>query len=234
MSASFDPLWERLLAGGVRPRRARRYVAELRDHLNDLVAEERQATSNPRDAEMRALSRLGSFEMLADAMIERREFRAWGRRAPIATYLVAPAVVLAATTALAVAGVVLTVQSVRGSAGAANGLPAWLQVLAHSVAFATHAILPTVLAWALGAMAIRQRSPILWPLCGIVALVVLGGLIQVDLTLPSPTTRGEVALAGPSGSLSAQLIAFGGQLALALAPYVGLLLWRGAREREAV
>jgi hypothetical protein len=232
VSVSFDPLWQRLLAGGVQRSPARRYLTELRDHLNDLIAEERRAVSDPREAESRALSRLGSFEMLADAMIERREFQAWGRKAPIATYLVAPTVLLAATTAIAVAGVVLTVQGVRSGAGASSELPAWLRLLATSVVFVSHAVLPTLLAWALGVMAIRQRSPMIWPLCGIVALVVLGAFFQVDLTLPSPRTHGEVSISGPSGSVTALLIAFGGRLALALAPYWGFVLWRTARDRQ--
>ena len=68
----------------MRRRPARRYLAELRDHLDDLIAEERRAMSDPREAETRALSRLGSIEMLADAMIERREFQpgAARRRSP--------------------------------------------------------------------------------------------------------------------------------------------------------
>ena len=98
MQASFDPLRRRLLEGGVRQRPARRYLAELKDHLDDLIAEERRAMSDPREAETRALSRLGSFDMLAEAMIERREFQTWGRKAPVAAYLIAPAVTLAAVT----------------------------------------------------------------------------------------------------------------------------------------
>ena len=113
MQASFDPLFRRLLEGGVRRRPARRYLAELKDHLDDLIADERRAMSDPREAETRALSRLGSFDMLADAMIERREFQAWGHRRPVAAYLITPALALAGVSLLSVLGVETTVKHVH-------------------------------------------------------------------------------------------------------------------------
>ena len=39
MQTSFEPLMEALLRGGVARRPARRYLAELQDHLDDLIAE---------------------------------------------------------------------------------------------------------------------------------------------------------------------------------------------------
>jgi hypothetical protein len=232
VSASFERLWKRLLAGGVAEGPARRYLAELKDHLDDLIAEERRAVSDPREAESRALSRLGSFEMLAEAMIERGEFQAWSRKAPFATYLLAPSAALAAVTALSVVGVVMTVKAVGDGAGAANPLPPWIHSLASSVVFFSHAMLPVLLAWALGVLAIRQRSLLLWPICGIVALIVLGDSVRVGLALPSPTSHGEVLISGHAWNSPGELIAFGGQLTLALVPYASLLLWRAARDRQ--
>ena len=170
--------------------------------------------------------------MLAEAMIERREFQAWTRKAPFAAYLIAPPAALAAATALSVAGVVMTVQAVRGGAGAASPLPVWLEQLANCVVFFSHSVLPILLAWALGAVAIRQRSLLVWPICGIVALVVLGTSVHVDLALPSPTTHGEVSIRGQVWNSPAELVAFGGRLTLALMPYATLLLWRAARDRR--
>jgi hypothetical protein len=224
VQASFDPLWRRLLEGGVRPRAARRYLTELTDHLDDLIAEERQAMSDPREAEIRALSRLGSTEMLADAMIERREFQAWGRKAPVAAYLIAPAVALAAITALTVVGVVMTVKQVQG--GATGALPNWLSEFAAGMMFFSHAILPVLLAWALGVAAFRNRSAPLWPVCGIVALAALGSLFHPTLTLPTATTHGEVSIS-PDG-----IAGFAVLLAVAALPYAGLMFWRAARERR--
>jgi hypothetical protein len=226
VQASFDPLWRRLLEGGVRPRPARRYLAELKDHLDDLIAEERRAMSDPREAETRALSRLGSFEMLAEAMIERREFQTWGRKAPFAAYLIAPALALEAITALTVVGVVMTVKQVHADAGVGD-LPAWVSEFATGMMFFSHAILPVLLAWALGVVAFRNRSALLWPACGIVALAALGGLFHPILTLPTATGPGEVSIS-PGG-----IAAFAVLLAVAALPYAALLLWRAARERQA-
>jgi hypothetical protein len=201
-------------------------MAELKDHLDDLIAEERQAMSDPREAETRALCRLGSFDMLADAMIERREFQAWGRKAPVATYLIAPAAALAAVTVLTVVGVVTTVKQVQGAWGA-GASPQWLGEFATGMMFFSHAILPVLLAWGLSAAAFRNRSPWLLPACGIVALVVLGTVFHPILTLPTATTHGEVAVS-PDG-----FGAFAVLLVLAALPYAGLLFWRAARERQA-
>jgi hypothetical protein len=232
VQVSFDPLWERLLEGGVRRRAARRYLTELREHLDDLIANERRAVGDPQDAETRALSRLGSFEMLAEAMIERRELQTWSRKAPFAAYLIAPSVALAAGTALAVVGVVLTVKGFQGGANAAGQLPDWLEQVASAVVVLSHTLLPIVLAWALGAMAFRQRSPWLWPVGGIVLLVVLGTAVQVGLTLPSPTTHGEVSIRSGFGASPGEFVAFAGRLGLALLPYATLRLWGAARDRQ--
>jgi hypothetical protein len=224
MQPSFDRLWTLLMAGGVQRGPAHRYLVELKDHLDDLIAEERQAMSDPREAESRALCRLGSFDMLADAMIERREFQTWGHRAPLATYLIAPALGLVAVSALTVVGVVLTVKQVQGAAGA---LPDWLGEFAIGMMFFNHAILPVLLAWALGVLAFRSRSALLWPVCGIVALAALGTALHVSLALPTSTTHGEVSIS-PAGITSFAVL-----LSLAALPYAALLFWRAGRERQA-
>ena len=225
MQASFDPLFRRLLEGGVRRRPARRYLTELKDHLDDLIAEERRAMSDPREAESRALSRLGSFDMLADAMIERREFRSWGHTAPINFYVVVPAAALAVVTGLTVAGVVTTVRLTH--APGAGPVPATVAAFAGGMMFFANVLLPLLLAWALGVAAFRNRSKWLWPVCGIVALAALASGLHVSLTLPTAVSHGEVAIS-PDG-----FVDFAAMLAFAALPYVALLAWRAAREQPA-
>jgi hypothetical protein len=113
MSAVFDPLHEQLLQGGVGRRHARRYVAELRDHLDDLVAEEIAAGHAPGEARERAMARLGDMEALAQAMTARSEFRAWTARAPAAAYVLAPPLALCLGVALAMCAIVLMVNMLR-------------------------------------------------------------------------------------------------------------------------
>ena len=66
---SFENVREQLLLAGIAPRHARRYVTELREHLADLVAQERATGLEVAPAEERARSLLGSDAQLAEAMI---------------------------------------------------------------------------------------------------------------------------------------------------------------------
>jgi hypothetical protein len=235
MPSALDPLLERLLEGGVGRRPARRYLAELQDHLDDLIAEERRMASESREAESRALARLGSLEVLANALVARREFRALSSKAPVAAYVIAPSAALALCMALAMAGVVLTATWLRGGAGASSDLPAWSKSLATGVVFFSNAMLPVMLGWALGAAAIRQRSPPLWPVLGIIFLGAAGAAAQVDVTLPSATGHGEIEFS-PSFRSLLWWVGYAGRLilnlTLTLTPYAGLNLWRARRRQH--
>jgi hypothetical protein len=232
MQSALDALWERLLEGGVGRRPARRYLAELQDHLDDLIAEERRVASGLRDAELRAEARLGSVEALAGAMISRREFRALSSKAPIATYLIAPSAALVLCVALAMAGVVLTATWLRGAAGTPSDLPAWSKSFAAGVVFFANTMLPVLLGWALGATAIRQRSSLFWPVLGLVLLAIVGAAVQVGVTLPSATGHGEIEFSSGFGSLP-RWVGYAGRLilnlTLTLTPYVALTMWRGSQ-----
>jgi hypothetical protein len=232
MPQSFDLLWERLLRGGVSRRHARRYLVELGDHLQDLVAEER-AGAEPRSAETRALARLGNPETLAGAMIARRELRGLAARAPIATYVIAPPLALAAGAALAMVGIVATATALRNGGAA---LPAWVQTAADAGILFSNGLLPVLLGWALGVVALRQRSAAFWPVLGMVVLGVAGAVLQLDVTLPSAGHHGEIGLATGLGPTFAQWSGPVGRLALNLAltvtPYAWLSSWRAARASE--
>ncbi|HEX5262291.1 MAG TPA: hypothetical protein VFW13_02110 [Phenylobacterium sp.] len=235
MPGSFDLLRERLLQGGVRPRHAQRYLAELKDHLADLVAEERQAATGPQHAEARAMARLGNVDVLAGAMIARRELHSWSSKAPVATYVIAPTVALAACAALAMGGLVMTVTSLRGGAGGA--LPNWSPSLAGAVVGFCNFVLPVVLGWALAATAIRQRSRALWPVLGIVVLAAVGALVELQVTLPSATAHGEIGLSPSFGQAFSHWTSFAWRLVLnltlTLTPYLGFSLSRGGDRAEA-
>jgi hypothetical protein len=82
MPRQFRELRERLLCAGIAPRHVHRYLAELSDHLADLTAEEQRNGLAPAEAQTSALARLGDSEHLAEAMIRKRQLRAWSARAP--------------------------------------------------------------------------------------------------------------------------------------------------------
>ena len=231
MQASFEPLMEALLRGGVARRPARRYVAELQDHLDDLIAEERRAGGDDGGARRRALARLGDIEALAGAMIARKEFRSWGDRAPLLTYVIAPPLALVACTTAAMAAIVIKATWLSRAGGAPADLPAWLHSLAADVVLVSNSLLAVVLGWGLGAMAIRQRSASRWPILGMVVLAAVGAGLQLDVTLPSATGHGEIGFASGFRALSSW-IGYAGRfslnLALTLAPYVVLDRWRAS------
>ena len=93
----FQRLSERLLHAGIAPRHVRRYVRELSDHFDDLVREEKAGGAARELAETKALSRLGSDDALADAMLSRPELRSLTSRFPWAVFGLGPVVLLVAS-----------------------------------------------------------------------------------------------------------------------------------------
>jgi len=86
MSPPFEPLREKLLAAGMRPVGVRRYLAELADHYEDLLAEEEESGKVGGIARSAALARLGSVDDLAEAMMSHSRFRSLAARAPWALF----------------------------------------------------------------------------------------------------------------------------------------------------
>jgi hypothetical protein len=231
MPREFDRLRERLLSAGVGGAQAGRYIAELKDHLEDLRTEERQAGQSPEEAFSRARRRLGDADALAEAMVARREFQAWGARAPITAYVVAPSVLLTVTIVFWLAALVAACTWLRHGGPGPADWASWVRPRADRVAWFSNTMLPIVLGWGLAANAIRQRAPLLWPMLGLIVLAAVGAALQVDVTLPVGSAPGEINLRpvlagtpfGPSG--------YGARVALdfaaTAAPYVLFHLWRG-------
>ncbi len=232
MPRAFDHLRERLLRAGIAAGQADRYIAELKDHLDDLCAEERQAGWSPNDAEARAMKRLGYVDALAEAMIARREFQAWGARTPIRAYVVTPPLVLAVATAVWLAALVATCNGLRHAGAAPADWATWMRPLADGAAWFSNTALSMVLGWGLAATAIRQRARPQWPMLGLVVLAAAGAALQVGVTLPVAGAPGEIGLgSGPSGSpfgLAGYWGRFALNLAATAAPYALFQLWRGA------
>jgi hypothetical protein len=78
----FGKLRSALLASGIRPRIATRFIAELRDHLDDLEADALSAGSTPAEAKAQALERIGSFAVIAEEMSRRSALKSWPYRYP--------------------------------------------------------------------------------------------------------------------------------------------------------
>lgn len=231
MSRAFEGLREQLLRGGVGPVRADRYVAELRDHLDDLVAEEREAGRSPADARAQALQRMGDTDALAAAMIARPELRSWPAKAPFLAYVVTPMALLALAIGAWLVTLVSGINWLRDRTGDRLDLAYWLGPWADGLAWFSNTMLALLLGWALAATALRQRAPAAWPVAGLVLLAAVGAALQVGVTLPRAGVPGEIELSANFNGLNALgLTSFWGRFAFDLAvtaiPYALARLWR--------
>lgn len=144
-------------------------------------------------------------------MISDRRFHSWAARMPWAVFVLAPILgygLIVALLALALTSVV--------SPGAA---PNWFGTAGRAAGHFSSLLFPLMAAWLLGVAALRQRSPPLWPLLGIVLTMVVATTTRLQIQTPDSTRAGEigVALAAPS---AVQLAA------LFLAAFAPLLLFR--------
>mgnify|MGYP001811743974 CR=1 FL=1 len=100
----FDALYGKLIEEGIRPRHARRTVAEMRDHYDDLVDELTARGANADIVRRDANVALGSMENLVAGMSSRRELKTWVYRYPMLAvlfYPIACLLVLPATPVIA-------------------------------------------------------------------------------------------------------------------------------------
>lgn len=234
MPRPFIELRERLLRCGVAPRHVRRYIAELTDHLSDLVAEGERAGSSRNDAELKALVRLGGIDHLSRAMTERRQFQSWCARAPWAMFGLAPLILLSG--AYFFAGLVLwsgwkIFLPEAGTPFVRLDGPA---IYYFGIGRMVYYWAPVLVGWGIALVAARQRLKAAWPFVGLVLVALVGGAVQVHVGRPSvPGGAGHVSMDLALGSF-VQGVSHGPFrvvviLLVTLLPYV---VWRLQRTRS--
>ncbi|WP_353069984.1 hypothetical protein RBB75_06875 [Tunturibacter empetritectus] len=185
MARPFHELRERLLRAGVAPRYVKRYLSELVDHLADLNAEEERAGLSPGDAKSAALLRLGETEDLARAMIDQRQLQSWSVRAPWATFCLAPLSLLAAAYFIAClilwSGWRIFLPGLDSPFVPINGLA----ILYFGVGWSLFTAAPTLIGWAIGLIAARQRLNLVWPIVGWILVALVGGTAKVHAHRPN-------------------------------------------------
>jgi hypothetical protein len=187
----FDNLAETLLKGGIAPRHVRRYLAKLREHLEDLTEQQRTAGYDREDAAIRARARLGGDSELVAAMLEQKQFRSWAARAPWAVFLLLPPVTAIAASMLFIGPLVLLGKHYNFLQMHAPPPPQWFQLLAIDVvAIANLAVMPLVAAL-FAAIAARQRLKLVWPLAA--TLLLLAAFIHSDVNF-LPHHKGHLML----------------------------------------
>ncbi len=167
----FETVAETLLKGGIAPRHVRRYIGELADHLEDLTERQRAAGYDAADANIRARALLGDDRELTAAMLEQKHFQSWTARLPWLVFVPLPFILLT------IAMVALTFPIFFVGDGAAHitrltAIPSdWLRTISVTGLAGLNMLALPLLAILLLLLAHRQRLGLLWPLTGIVLLL---------------------------------------------------------------
>jgi hypothetical protein len=177
MPAAFKDLRERLLRGGVAPRHVTRYLNELGEHLDDLIAKELSAGRSVETATRSALALLGPENQLAEVMLARTSFRSWTHRAPWGVFMVAPLLALiSANLATQLLTVLIVELFGSGITHVPMQVPGWFSVFYSTVIDFNLYLLPLLCGWALSVLAIRQMMAPAWPIIGLCIVAGFCGL----------------------------------------------------------
>lgn len=228
----FDRLTERLLHAGVAPRHVRRYVAELRDHFEDLVRAETAGAATRDVAETTARARLGSDNDLAETMLARPDLRSLMARYPWAVFGLAPAALVLASLAAALAieiGTLSLVHTIVQHPTVAQrewfvfGIAVWNTLATYIAPFAIAAVLCIA--------GLRQRMPATWIFAGIAIACVLGAFQEVSFW--DNGTHGELSFGSAlMPPFPAKLIVGGLYRAVVTFAAAGALYWYGVRRQN--
>jgi hypothetical protein len=198
MPEPFEPLREALLRAGAAPSHVRRYLRELSEHLCDLTEAEINAGRSAAEAQAAARARLGGDEALAEAMLAEPSLRSWTGRAPWATLVIGPILMLVLAWFLACLGLILMFTWLRH----ANGLfqpPTWSRLMwapqgpAVRIGVAVLDLVqvggPLLIASWAAWLSARQRSRLVWPLLGCAAVALLGDSLVWNAAWPDVDPR---------------------------------------------
>lgn len=176
----FGTLHRRLLAGGIAPRRARRLIAELRGHYEDLLAEQGHLDLSAGARARAALERLGNEELLAHRLLAQRHLLSWSRRWPWAIYGIAP--LLLYPLALAACCALIVALGTLGHRFPPSSTGICLQMLT-SLRFFSLYLLPALMSAGTLWVALQRRVAFGWVALSIVLLACFGSLTNVDVSL---------------------------------------------------
>jgi hypothetical protein len=172
MSPAFESVRDQLLRAGIAPRHVRRYVVELREHLADLAARERNAGLDAKAAEERARAVLGTDAQLVQSMIDRAP-RSLAARAPWAIFALLPVVIFVTVLASIDDSMMHLLRPLATGPGRA---PTTYNVLIAAASFVADYLLGPVLAAGCVALALRQRLSSRWVWIGLGLIALISGM----------------------------------------------------------
>ena len=185
----FEDLRHRLIDAGLPPRRARRVTRELADHHADIVAE-RMAEGFPRhEAVVAADLRLGGQEELYAEILAKDPRRSIIKRYPALVFPLGPLALAAAIFAVSLFALIQATDRLKALGLASPGTVMDVATVHYYVA--DYLLLPALSVYVCWT-AYRHQMAWYWPLLGIAALALVGGLL-LDLHL-------TLSVAGKPGS----------------------------------
>jgi hypothetical protein len=232
LQSRFDELRERLLHAGIAPCHVRRYVAELRDHFDDLVREETANGASRNSAEAKARTRLGNDNDLAETMLARPDLRSLMARYPWAVFGLGPVVLVLASLVgvvaleggiLSLAHAVLQHPTVAERERFVFGVAIWNTVAIFGAPFAIAAFLCVA--------GQRQRMPAAWIFVGIAIACILGGFQELHFS--DDGHHGELSFGSAFlPPFPVKLIVGGLYRAVVTFMAAGALYWYGLRRQN--
>jgi hypothetical protein len=196
MREPFESLRETLLRAGVAPGHVRRCVRELSEHFCDLVGEGLKSGENLAEARIAARARLGDDETLADAVLAQPSLRSWTGRAPWATLVLGPILLLGLVWVPPLLACIL----LSGAPFHLSGTPlppgwrspqpsAWLRPVTETLLYLAQFGGPLLIASWVALLGARQRSRLLWPLLGCAVVALLGASLVWKAYWPAVDPR---------------------------------------------
>jgi uncharacterized protein YjiS (DUF1127 family) len=178
----FAAIGEELLRAGLAPRRVRRILFELGNHMDDLVEELEDQGLSREEAVAEATKRLHA-EAIIQAARERTELHSGMRRWPAAAFTLLPLFTYAAVFVGALFLVTLGLTFAKDV-----GFPVEHSVLLQQITTATFAgvelLLPASVAITFCMLASARRAPLSWTLVGVALVSLLGATANAQLDLP--------------------------------------------------
>ncbi len=188
-SPHFDALREKLLRAGIAPRHVRRYLKELRQHHDDLIAEEIAGGATGEEARLAARTRLGSDDELAAAMLAETSLRSVSARYPWAVFGLSPllivALVFTALFAAEIGSIFLwsKVLKLSGADMSIIGIPPAMQTFTVVWGWQMKYLTPLIAAIFLCYVAMRQRLTIYWLALGGFLCALGGSILTISMDL---------------------------------------------------
>ncbi|MEO6080040.1 MAG: hypothetical protein ABIQ86_09710 [Steroidobacteraceae bacterium] len=175
---------EGLLQKGIAPRHVNRYVAELHDHMADLVARECASGLDMREAQAKARAILGTDAQLVRAVIDRGVPRSLAAKAPWAVFGILPVTVMIVLFMLLAFGSMSFFLPYRALSGAA--IPEYVRAVGTTITIVGSYAIGPLLAAACIAIALRQRLSSGWVWAGLAFIALASGPFGVHINFVQP------------------------------------------------